>query len=133
MLRGNVSWWVWPQAVQRLGWMGCDCRTCAARPPPWLPPRVRRPRSRWRASATGRQGGAALPAWLTDRQATLAAALNGLAREATATGPRPGRGQGRTGVPSAGPGREPAGRLVERRPEQLGPPVVGGAGGVDLW
>jgi len=48
MLRGNFSWWVWPQAVQRLGWMGCDCMTCAARPPPWLPPRLRRPRSRWR-------------------------------------------------------------------------------------
>jgi hypothetical protein len=70
---------------------------------------------------------------MADRQVALAAVLNGFAREATATGPRAARGQGRTGVPSAGPGREPAGRLVERRPEQLGPLVVGGAGGVDLW
>ena len=104
---GNVSRWVWPQAVQRLGWMGCDCMTCAARPPPWLPPRVRRPRSRWRTSATGHQG-AALPAWLTDRQPPLPLRSTGSPGRRR----RPGRGQveGRGGPASLQPG------LAESRP-----------------
>src|SRR4029453_1444962 len=42
--------------------------------------------------------------------------------------PRAGRGHGRGGVVSAGPGLESAGGLVKRRPEQLGPPGRGGAG-----